>query len=76
MNGYLGTLANHAGVATTSGAWGLCYLGLVMGKGRRNAVKEFAGMWALKPDADLVAVTKALVPGGWINPPGEFSRKI
>ena len=32
-------------------------------------------MWALKPDADLVAFTKTLAPGGWMNPPGEsFSR--
>jgi hypothetical protein len=36
-----------------------------------NKVREFTGMWRLKPDADLVAITKALAPGGWINPPGE-----
>lgn len=42
-----------------------------MTKGGRNEVKEFTGMWRLKPDADLVALTKVLAPGGWINPPGE-----
>ena len=51
--------------------WGLRYPGLLMGKGGRNVVKEFTGMWPLKPDADLIALTKALAPGGWINPPGE-----
>lgn len=56
---------------TTASAWGLRYPGLVMGKGGKNEVKEFTGMWRLKPDADLVAFTKALAPGGWINPPGE-----
>jgi hypothetical protein len=56
---------------TTASSWGLRYPGLVMGKGGANEVKEFTGMWALKPDADLVALTKALAPGGWINPPGE-----
>jgi uncharacterized protein (DUF433 family) len=42
-----------------------------MDKGGKNEVKEFTGMWRLKPDADLVAFTKTLAPGGWINPPGE-----
>jgi uncharacterized protein (DUF433 family) len=42
-----------------------------MDKGSKNEVKEFTGMWRLKPDADLVAFTKTLAPGGWINPPGE-----
>ena len=56
---------------TTSGAWGLRNPGLIMSKGGKNYVKEFTGMWRLKPDADLVKFTKALAPGGWINPPGE-----
>ena len=65
------TSTKQAGPTTTAGAWGLSYPGLVMGAGGKNEVKEFTGMWRLKPDADLVAFTKALAPGGWINPPGE-----
>jgi hypothetical protein len=62
---------------TAADGWGLRYPGLVMGKGGKNEVNEFTGMWALKPDADLVALTKALAPGGWINPPGEtFSEQM
>lgn len=63
--------AAQSSPTTTAGAWGLRYPGLVMGKGGKNEVKEFTGMWRLKPGADLVAFTKALAPGGWINPPGE-----
>jgi hypothetical protein len=55
---------------TAADGWGLRYPGLVMSTGDKNTVKEFTGMWRLKPDADLVKFTKALVPGGWINPPG------
>jgi hypothetical protein len=66
-----------SGPTKSAQSWGLRYAGLVMGKGGRNEVKEFTGMWALKPDADLVALTKALAPGGWINPPGEtFSEQM
>ncbi len=43
--------------------WGLRYPGLVMGKGGKSEVQEFTGMWPLKPDADLVAFTKALAAG-------------
>jgi hypothetical protein len=61
----------RTGSNTTAGAWGLRYPGLVMTTdGSRNTVMEFTGMWRLKPDADLVAFTKALAPGGWISPPG------
>jgi hypothetical protein len=56
--------------ATTAGGWGLRYPGLVMSAGGKNTVKEFTGMWALKPDADLAKFTKTLVPGGWVNPAG------
>lgn len=56
--------------ATSAGAWGLRYSGLVMGPGGKNYVKEFTGMWRLKPDADLEALTTTLAPGGWLNPPG------
>jgi uncharacterized protein (DUF433 family) len=64
-------LAEQSGPITSAGSWGLRYPGLIMGKGGKNEVKEFIGMWALKPDADLVAFTKTLAPGGWIKPPGE-----
>jgi hypothetical protein len=75
MTGKNESSMKQAGPTTTAGAWGLRYPGLVMSKGSKNEVKEFTGMWALKPDADLVRFTKALAPGGWINPPGEsFSR--
>ena len=56
---------------TSAGAWGLRYGGLIQGESGKNQVKEFTGMWRLKPDADLVAFTKVLAPGGWVNPPGE-----
>lgn len=62
---------------TSAGAWGLRYSGQVMGPGGKNYVKEFTGMWRLKPDADLGALTKTLAPGGWLNPPGgTFSVQI
>jgi hypothetical protein len=56
---------------TTSSAWGLRYPGLALRTDDGNHVSEFTGMWPLKPDADLVAFTKALAPGGWKNPAGE-----
>jgi hypothetical protein len=60
-----------SGANTTASGWGLRYPGLVMASGGKNTVKEFTGMWGLKPDADLVAFTNTLAPGGWLNPPGE-----
>ena len=71
MTGKQDTSATQVGPTTTGGAWGLSYPGLRMGQGSTNQVQEFTGMWALKPDADLVKFTKALAPGGWIKPPGE-----
>jgi hypothetical protein len=71
MIGKHDTSTTQAGPTTTGGAWGLRYPGLGMGKGGTNQVQEFTGMWALKPDADLVKFTKVLAPGGWPNPPGE-----
>jgi hypothetical protein len=59
-----------AGPNTNAGTWGLRYPGLVMGKGGRNEVKEFTGMWPLKPDFNLEEITKTLVPGGLLKPPG------
>jgi hypothetical protein len=41
-----------------------------MGKGGKNSVKEFTGMWRLKPDAELGAFTKTLALSGWLDPPG------
>jgi hypothetical protein len=60
----------QAGPNTNAGTWGLRYPGLVMGKGGRNEVKEFTGMWPLKPDFNLEEITKTLVPGGLLKPPG------
>jgi len=54
----------------TENTWGLRYPGLIMGKGGKNEVKEFTGMWRLKPEADLVKFTKVLAPGGLMVPPG------
>jgi hypothetical protein len=34
-----------------------------MGKGGKNEVKEFTGMWRLQPEADLVKFTKVLAVG-------------
>ena len=69
--------ATSSGAITAAGAWGLRYPGLVMSADGKSAVKEFTGMWRLKPDADLVAFTKALAPGGWINPAGAtFSEQM
>ncbi|MGO6668242.1 hypothetical protein [Rhizobium ruizarguesonis] len=69
----LEALSEHG--ANASG-WGLRYPGLVMGKGGKNEVKEFTGMWGLKPDADLVAFTDTLsrdVPV-WGGPGKTFSE--
>jgi hypothetical protein len=66
----------QAGPVTSAGAWDLRYPGLIMATDGGNYVKEFTGMWRLKPDADLVKFTKALAPGGWINPPGESFSKM
>src|SRR6201993_68436 len=58
------------GPTTSAGAWGLRYPGLVMSTGGKNEVKEFTGMWPLKPDFNLKEITDTLVPGGLIVPPG------
>jgi hypothetical protein len=61
---------------TSSSAWGLRYPGLPMRTDDGNQVSEFTGMWPLKPDADLVAITKHLAPGGWVEPAGaSFSEQ-
>jgi hypothetical protein len=76
MNREQRDLAELSGPATSAGAWGLRYPGLVMGKGGKNEVKEFIGMWGLKPNADLVAFTDTLsreVPV-WGGPGKTFSE--
>ena len=50
----------QSGPSTSAGAWGLRYPGLVMGKGGKNEVKEFTGMWPLKPGFNLEEITKTL----------------
>jgi hypothetical protein len=56
--------------ATSAGGWGLRYPGLVMSTGGKNVVKEFTGMWPLKPHFNLKEITDTLVPGGLLVPPG------
>ena len=76
MNREQRDLAELSGPATGAGGWGLRYPGLVMGKGGRNEVKEFIGMWGLQPNADLVAFTDTLsreVPV-WGGPGKTFSE--
>ena len=58
------------GPTTSAGAWGLRYPGLVMSAGGKNEVKEFTGMWPLKPNYNLKEITDTLVPGGLLVPPG------
>ena len=60
--------------SSSGGAWGMRYPGLTLNKGGRNEVKEFTGMWPLTRDADLEALTGALVPGGWTPPDIAFSE--
>jgi hypothetical protein len=55
---------------TSSSSWGLRYPGLIMSTGGKNEVKEFTGMWPLKPDFNLKEITDTLVPGGLLVPPG------
>ena len=52
-----------AGPSSSGDAWGMRYPGLTMQTTGRNTVKEFTGMWPLKPDADLEALQQVLVPG-------------
>lgn len=76
MTGKQDTSTKQAGPTTAAGAWGLRNPGLVMSAGGKNEVKEFTGMWRLKPDADLVAFTDTLsreVPV-WGGPGKTFSE--
>jgi hypothetical protein len=76
MTGKRNNATEQTGPNTSAGAWGLRYPGLLMTTGGKNEVKEFTGMWRLKPDADLVAFTDALsreVPI-WGGPGRTFSE--
>jgi hypothetical protein len=61
--------------SASASSWGLRYPGLAMRTpGGKNEVKEFIGMWPLKPNFNLEEVTKTLAPGGLLQPPGaDFS---
>jgi hypothetical protein len=63
-----------AGPDAGGGAWSMRYPGLTMSTTGRNTVKEFTGMWPLKPDADLEALEAALLPGGWTPVEGCFTE--
>ena len=43
--------AEQAEPSTSAGAWGMRHTGLIMGKGGKNEVKEFTGMWREHPQA-------------------------
>ena len=76
MTGKHDTSSEQARPNTNAGAWSLRHPGLVMSAGGKNEVKEFTGMWRLKPDADLVAFTDTLsreVPV-WGGPGNTFSE--
>lgn len=64
------TSAANSSASTAASPWGLRYPGLVMSTGGRNEVKEFTGMWPLKPNFNLKEITDTLVPGGLLVPPG------
>jgi uncharacterized protein (DUF433 family) len=70
MTGRHDTSTEQSGPTTSASAYGLRHPGLIMGKGGKGEVHEFTGMWPLKPDADLVDLTKAVGPGGFVKPPG------
>jgi hypothetical protein len=65
---------NVASPVSGGGAWGMRYPGLTMQTTGRNTVKEFTGMWPLKPDADMEALEAALLPGGWTPPDITFAE--
>jgi hypothetical protein len=64
------TSAADSSASTATSSWGLRYPGLVMSTGGRNEVKEFTGMWPLKPNFNLKEITDTLAPGGLLVPPG------
>jgi hypothetical protein len=66
------SLTEAVGPSADGGAWGTRYDGLTLQTTGRNTVKEFTGMWPLKPDADLEALQRGLLPGGWTPPDSNF----
>jgi hypothetical protein len=66
----------QAGQAASAGAWDLRHPGLIIKGSNGEEVHEFTGMWPLKPDADLVAVTNGLSrePPFWAGPLRTFSE--
>jgi hypothetical protein len=48
--------------ATSAASWDLRHPGLVMRGNNGEEIHEFTGMWPLKPDADLVAITDGTEP--------------
>ena len=63
--------------ATKSAAsWDLRHPGLIMTGSNGEEIHEFTGMWPLKPDADLVAITDGLSrePPYWGGPGKTFSE--
>jgi uncharacterized protein (DUF433 family) len=63
----------HSAPGPSGGGWGLRYPGLVLDTGGPNTVVEFTGIWPLKANADLDALTASLAPGGWTPPDLQFS---
>ena len=64
----------QSNVSTSAGRYDLRHPGLVMKDGDRE-VHEFTGMWPLKPDADLVHLTKSLAfREYWTQPGGSFAE--
>lgn len=62
--------------ATSGASWDLRHPGLIMKGSNGEEIHEFTGMWPLKPDADLVAITDGLSrnPPYWAGPLNTFSE--
>lgn len=60
----------QAGPGSSTGGWSLRYQALSWARAVGTRSREFLGMWSLRPDADLVALTTRLAPGGDWDPPG------
>jgi len=64
----------QSNVTTSASRYGLRHPGLIMKDGDRE-VHEFTGMWPLKPNADLVHLTKSLAfREYWTQPGGSFAE--
>jgi hypothetical protein len=70
------TSTKQSTATTAAGAWDLRHPGLIMTGTNGEVVHEFTGMWPLKPDADLVAITDGLSrePPYWAGPLKTFSE--